>query len=268
MKHNKKRNTAFLYEAIIKELTKAALRSDKESKLIATSILKEHFGSNSILAKELSLYRTICDTQKVNKNTAERILSEVKRVYHSLGQEEIYDEQTEVIGKINKGLSKNVFNNFVSNYKTLATISQMFSGKTAINKKIMLEQKIIDRMSSDYETYQVMKPIDNVTYNIFVQKFNEKYGDSLNESQKTLLSKYIVLSSENSVEFKIYINEEIQRLKNVVKAIQKRKEVLLDESLSDKNKEVFDVLKGFKEQQISDDMIKKILKIQALAPEV
>jgi hypothetical protein len=144
----------------------------------------------------------------------------------------------------------------------------MFSGKTAINKKIMLEQKIIDRMSSDYETYQVMKPIDNVTYNIFVQKFNEKYGDSLNESQKTLLSKYIVLSSENSVEFKIYINEEIQRLKNVVKAIQKRKEVLLDESLSDKNKEVFDVLKGFKEQQISDDMIKKILKIQALAPEV
>jgi len=265
MKHNKKRNTAFLYEALIKELTKAALRSDKDSKSIVSSILKEHFNSGALLSKELNLYKTICDTQKVSKDTAEKILSEVKRVYHSLGQEELYDEQTQVIKKINKGLSKDVFNNFISNYKTLATISQMFNGKTPINKRIMLEQKIVDQMVASHKARYSMKPIDNITYKMFVQKFNEKYGDSLNEHQKVLLSKYVVLSSETSTEFKIYINEEIQRLKDVVKGLQGRKEVLLDESLSDKNREVLSVLKSFKTQQINDDMIKKILKIQALA---
>jgi hypothetical protein len=177
----------------------------------------------------------------------------------------LYDEQTQVIKKINKGLSKDVFNNFISNYKTLATISQMFSGKTPINKRIMLEQKIVDQMVASHKSRYSMKPIDNITYKMFVQKFNEKYGDSLNENQKVLLSKYVVLSSETSTEFKIYINEEIQRLKDVVKGLQGRKEVLLDESLSDKNREVLSVLKSFKAQQINDDMIKKILKIQALA---
>ena len=33
LKHNKKRNTAFLYEALVKELTKAIVNKDVEGKL-------------------------------------------------------------------------------------------------------------------------------------------------------------------------------------------------------------------------------------------
>ena len=267
MKHNKKRNTAFLYEVLVKELTKSVLRSDSAQKDAISSILKEHFNSGSLLYRELNLYRTIIDTEKADKDTAEKILSEVKRVYHSLSHNAIYDEQTEVIDKINKDLSKKIFNNFVSNYKTLATIYQMFNNKTPINRKIMLEKKIIDGMMLASSQVVKMKSIDNITYKMFVQKFNDKYSDSLTESQKGLLSRYILLSPENSVEFKIYINEEIQRLKNVVSSLQNKKEVLLDEGLSNKNKEIYKVLEGFKSQRISDDMIKKILKIQALASE-
>ena len=32
MKHNKKRNTAFLYESLIKELTKSLVNKDEEKK--------------------------------------------------------------------------------------------------------------------------------------------------------------------------------------------------------------------------------------------
>ena len=112
-----------------------------------------------------------------------------------------------------------------------------------------------------------MKPIDNITYNIFVQKFNEKYGDSLNESQKNLLSRYVILSPENAVEFKLFVNEEIQRLKKSIKDLQATKEVLLDESLGAKNREVLGILESFKSQKINDNMIKKVLKIQALVVE-
>ena len=41
MKHNKKRNTAFLYECLIKELTKAIVREDKKRQTITKNILKE-----------------------------------------------------------------------------------------------------------------------------------------------------------------------------------------------------------------------------------
>jgi len=195
-------------------------------------------------------------------------LTEVKRVYHTLGEQDIFDEQTEVIKKINTDLSKNTFGNFVSNYKTLATISQMFSSRTPISRRVILEDTLVENMMLRPTEVKEMKPIDSLTYRMFVKKFNEKYGNSLNESQKTLLSKYIVLSPETSTEFKMYINDEIDRLKEVVRKIQEKREVLLDESLSNKNKEVLDILDGFKQKRISDEMIKTILKIQSLTTEV
>ena len=102
---------------------------------------------------------------------------------------------------------------------------------------------------------------------MFVQKFNTKYGDSLNESQKYLLSRYVTLSPENAVEFKLYINDEIARLKEAVTGMRNKKEIILDESLGNKVKGVCDILDSFKKQRINDDMIKTILKVQALAVE-
>ena len=81
------------------------------------------------------------------------------------------------------------------------------------------------------------------------------------------MSRYVTLSPENAIEFKLYINDEIFRLKEVVKRLQNKKEVLLDESLSNKNRQILGVLNGFKDQKISDDMIRTILKMQALAVE-
>ena len=75
------------------------------------------------------------------------------------------------------------------------------------------------------------------------------------------------MSTENAIEFKLYINDEIHRLREVVKKLQNKKEVLLDESLSNKNRQILGVLDSFKSQRISDDMIKTILKMQALAVE-
>ena len=43
MKHNKKRNTAFLYECLIKEVTKAIVRKDETTKQTVVEI-----GVNSI----------------------------------------------------------------------------------------------------------------------------------------------------------------------------------------------------------------------------
>ena len=46
MKHNKKRNTAFLYECLLKELTKTIVRSENKRKDEIISIIKEFFQVN------------------------------------------------------------------------------------------------------------------------------------------------------------------------------------------------------------------------------
>ena len=59
IKHNKKRNTAFVYEAIVKEITVAIIKNDHERKNKAVSILKKHFKPGSVLSKHLECYRSL-----------------------------------------------------------------------------------------------------------------------------------------------------------------------------------------------------------------
>ena len=70
MKHNKKRNTAFLYEVIIRELTKAMVDGDKAKKSAIIKIVKENFKSNTLLSKDLDLYNAVLETMEVDNYTA------------------------------------------------------------------------------------------------------------------------------------------------------------------------------------------------------
>ena len=268
MKHNKKRNTAFLFESLVKELTRATLSKNLKLKNVVMSILREHFHKDSILHKELTLYKTLCEISNVEKDIAEKIVSEVKRVYHSLGQQKIFDEQTEVIKKINSGLSKDIYKNFISNYKTLASISQLFSDKTPIASRVILETRIIEEMCSERKSTRLLKPMDNLTYNVFVKKFNDKYGSVLTESQKDLLSQYVIYSPDTVTEFKMYISDEISRLKERLSSVSIRESLEGDSELIEKSTQILEVLSNFKNEQINDGMIKKILKIQSLVSEL
>jgi hypothetical protein len=51
LKHNKKRNTAFLYEVLVRNLTKAVIDQDEEKKSVIVSIVREHFSSSCELIK-------------------------------------------------------------------------------------------------------------------------------------------------------------------------------------------------------------------------
>jgi len=59
IKHNKKRNTAVVYEALLKDMTAAILKGDAERKAAVISVIKEHFSRGTVLGKDLSCYRNI-----------------------------------------------------------------------------------------------------------------------------------------------------------------------------------------------------------------
>ena len=91
LKHNKRRNTAFIFETLVKELTRAAIRQDLEKEQRVKNILSEFFLKDSVLSQELSLYKSLYETRGVNTKDAEKILNEVKRVYLSLNSNHVFN---------------------------------------------------------------------------------------------------------------------------------------------------------------------------------
>ena len=72
-RHNKKRNTALVYEALIKEATAAILRGDHATKDKVVSIVQKHFGSSSILRKDLQCYQSLAEKQNLDEENSRRI---------------------------------------------------------------------------------------------------------------------------------------------------------------------------------------------------
>jgi len=149
IKHNKKRNTAFLYEALVRELTKATMKKDSEKKNTVVSIFKEFFKPNSPLARDLKLYQNILETKVDNRRIAEKIVFESRLERSAIDNKTLFNEQSALISRINRELSSDVFTNFVPNYKDLATLHQVFNNpKIEAKQRVLLEEVIISGMIS------------------------------------------------------------------------------------------------------------------------
>ena len=64
-KHNKKRNTAFVYEALIKEATIAVLKNNNERSKKVIDIIREHFGQDTLLTRDLECYRSLYQNRRL-----------------------------------------------------------------------------------------------------------------------------------------------------------------------------------------------------------
>ena len=267
-KHNKKRNTAFLFESLVKELTKASVNNDLRRRASIISVLKKNFKKGSTLHKELDLYRSIYEAVGTDRMTAERILSEAKRLYAMIPQGDVFNSQTQLIDDINKEVGDDVYANFVPNYKDLATLTQIFSNNLEMKDRVLLENKIVYNMLSESERPEQMQHISNLTYKTFTKKFNKEYSDHLHEEQKELLSKYILSFVDNGLELKVYLNEELGRLKKEVEESKELEEIRSDDAMIQNTKKVLDLLDSFSKEQLNETQIRKVLKIQELVREV
>ena len=269
-KHNKKRNTAFLYESLLKEMSKSVVRGDKDRKNKILSILKQFFSQGKILKEELDLYKFLYETKKVDPYTAERIIQEARKDYSSLDMKEVFNAQTALINLVNKRLGKDTFAAFVPNYRSLATISQIFNNEMPAKSRVLLERKIISVMTSSPKQKNrmtSMPKVDDLAYKTFINKFNQKYGHDLLSEQRDLLTRYILSLSDNGVSLKIFLNEELARLKETMITIVESEEFRSDKMLCEKAVQIQEMLESFSQKRIDGSMIEKILKIQSLVRE-
>ena len=266
MKHNKKRNTGFIYESLVKEMTKSIVNKDLSRKKDVVDILKEFFGADQLLTKELRLYNVLLETKNTHLGVAERLLQETKTAHKKLNEKEIFDTQSRVIAAINKSLGKGVWSNFVPNFKSMASVNSIFNPKTGVKQRVLFEQAAVDRMTEKVDaSNEILEPIDNIVYRSFIQKFNDKYSNLLQE-QKEFLNKFITSFADEGFELSVYLNEEIQRLKESInKIIETKEEAPL---VKERAQEVVKYLDSFRRREFTEKDLGKILKTQELVWEL
>ena len=265
-KHNKKRNTAFLFEALVKELTKSIVEKTNSRSNVIKIILKEYFVFGSPLAKELDCYKTLSEKSGLDKYTAEKMIHRAKHAYAELDQQEIFKEQSAVIKKINTELGKDFYKNFVPNYKSFATLSQIFGNKIPLKNQVLLEGVIIENLTSSPEDKENMVAVDHLVVDSFVKNYNKTYSFLLPE-QRELLNKYITSYNDNQVDFKLFVGKELKRVQNKITESLELPEVKEDSEMMLGTKKVLETLDTMNATNISSDDLVCVLKLQKLVNE-
>ena len=265
IRHNKKRNTAFVFEALVREATVAVMKENYEIKDKAVALIKKHFAPGSVLYKDLQNYRSLYENQNLPREIAEKIVKEAKLASRVMDPHGLFVSQSDLITDVNKELTPEVFNNFVPNYRTLASIAQMFSDKSSPKNAVILEN---NNMTLSEDKQETLEPIDNLVLNSFITKFNEKYHRDLLENQKILLNYYITSFADNSLTLKTFLNSEITRLKETLSTSLNDEIIKQDKDLTDKTNQVIEKLNHFHHQGVDEKLVLSVLQTQQLVQEI
>jgi hypothetical protein len=277
VKHSKYRNTAILFELLVRQTTSDLLQN-RDSKSV--KILKKYF-SNTELGKEYALYSSFNTTPKLTEGKAEMFISTVLDQRKKLDQEKLDRLKYNLIKEIKSNYDiDNFFKAKVDNYKTYASIYTIFESHT--NKSFDVKQVLLSKINLlEHITEENIenKPISSVmveefmkedkeirllAYKIIVEKFNSKYS-KFSERQKNVLKEYI--NSVSDTEYlKAYLNKTIKEIKSELVSI---KDSVKDDVTRIRLKETIKLLEPIKpNQSIKDENISNVLQYLELVEEL
>ena len=232
IKHSKFKNTGFIFELLVRQVTSEILSS---SKSVAEKILKEHFNSKKELSKELKLYQYLVNEKYNSESKAEKFIDTVCEARKRLDEIKLTKEKYNLIKVIKEQYGLEEFiKSPVANYKTLASIYKIFEVTTSeeqyeptdivsarftiaesiINSSIQnKELKIKDAVLEEYKKQD--EDLRAVTYKLLLENFNKKYKN-LTVEQKDLLREYIN-NINNTGKLSEYVNGEII---NIIKSLK------------------------------------------------
>ena len=277
IKHSKIKNTGLLFEILTRQVT-ADILDGRESKSV--NLLKKYFNENTALGKEKELYDILMTNSYKDEVRAEKLLEVVVKSRQRISNQELKKEKYNLIKEISDTFSaKDFFNTRVSNYKTLASIYKFFLVETTkidFNPKQVVDTRytilesitskpIKEKPSRISETLRKEeRDTQLLSYEILVDKFNEKYSN-LSESQKSLLREYINNIS-NSNSFGEFINEEITKVVNELKSLSRK---VNDKVVKIKLSEAINQAKNFTTKSVvKDNQVVSLMRYYELIKEL
>ena len=273
IKHSKFKNTGFIFELLVRQITSEVMSS---SKSVAEKILKEHFNSKKELSKELKLYQYLINEKYNSESKAEQFINTILEARKKIDEKKLTKEKYNLIKEIKETYNLDEFiKSPISNYKTLASIYKIFEtvsvdeqfdptdivssrftiAENIINSSIQnKEVKLKDAVMEEYRKQD--DDLRAVSYKLLVESFNNKYSNLTND-QKGLLREYIN-NINNTGKLSEYVNSEVSKLVDSLKEVgskinDKVTKIKLAETISNVGK--IKSVKKIKEQHLSAMMM-------------
>lgn len=278
MRHNKKRNSALLYEFLIRHISNCLINDNKEEAKKAVILSKKYFSVNSPLREELNLFNTILKVNVKSRSSAQKVLSEVYSRASKMNIRKLDTQKSKLIKEINHTFG-NIYNHKIPNYTVYASIHTLLSDKRTKKgildsvDRIKLEDSIVEHLTRNdddkiTETLKTNPNYNNAVYKFVVDRFHKKYDKRLSENQKKFLTKYSVyLISENKGVMKSAIQKEVENIKKKLLSIQDEN-VSKDSDLMKKINECYKKFVVTDFEKINEDNILNLLQYMKLVEEV
>jgi len=281
IKHSKFKNTGVLFELLVRQITLEVLNGDKTEN--AKNIVREFFGPNTELNKELRLYDILLKEKYSSETKADRLVETVCDAHAKLNQSALSKEKFNLIKEVSAKFDIEQFlSSPITNYKVLASIYKVFESKREsgydikdiFNSKITLIENITSKPSLKTQPTEDKKLIESykqqdkdlrlLTYKILVETFNKKYTN-LDDSQKNLLKEYIN-NITNTTKFKDYVASELPKIVTELKSIKSK---VQDKVTTIKLSETISVLEKMKMgKSVSDNQVSSIMLSYELIKEL
>lgn len=276
IKHSKFKNTGLLFEFLVRQVASDTV-ANKDS--VALNLIKEFFGKNKPLSKELELYYIVLNERVSDINRAHVVIDALCHSYKNLNKSNLRNERYNLVREIKKNYNfEEFFKYSVDNYKILASTNLLFEHYDKLNPLSLVKYKtvIAENLTSDIksnvsrrnailEDYaKEDKQIRLLSYKILLEKFNKKYS-GLNSKQKALLQEYITNISNMGV-LKEYYNNEVENLKLSLSTLS---ESLSDQVVKIKMNEIVSLLTPIdKTVNIKDEDVTNLLRFYELESEL
>tara|TARA_A100001201_G_scaffold138276_1_gene129055 strand:- start:305 stop:1156 length:852 start_codon:yes stop_codon:yes gene_type:complete len=226
LKHSKYKNTAILFEMLVRKLTSETLTSDKT---VTVEIIKKYFGKNTVLSKELQLYNALIKESFKTEAQSLDFIRSCKDSHNKLNKSALRRQRYNLVKEISENFDFSKISKIrINNYKELASIYKLFEYNEVDNPTQLLECKssIVEHLLGKVEKLQETdvilekykkhdKEVRLLAYKMLVDKFNKKYS-GLDESQKSVLNKYIVHVNDSET-MKQYFEKIIPSIKKQLK---------------------------------------------------
>ena len=273
IKHSKFKNTGFIFELLVRQITAEVMSS---SKSVAEKLLKEHFNSKQELSKELKLYQYLINEKYNSESKAEQFINTILEARKKIDEKKLTKEKYNLIKEIKETYNLDEFiKSPISNYKTLASIYKIFEtvinneeyeptdivsarftiAENIINSSIQNKDiKIKDAVLEEYRKQD--DDLRAVSYKLLVESFNNKYSNLTND-QKGLLREYIN-NINNTGKLNEYVSNEVTKLVDGLKEVgskisDKVTKIKLAETIANIRK--IKSVKKIKEQHLSAMMM-------------
>jgi len=271
-KHNKKRNIGIIYEQLLQYLSRSVISKDQNKIKAVKEILSSNFKPGSHLYREYRLFNALINTTVPSDSLANRILEEAKKGAQNFDLKQLNLEKSMLIKSINYKLADaDFYRQRVDEYRSYATVQTLLDDwrrgeKANMTKLVEYELKVHNMLLTEKTSNKLSEKVDpevnKITVKLMLEKFNKKYGSTLNSEQMNLIKDYIFNSDSQMV-------LKLKDLKtNTLKELKGLRGRCNNEILSGKVDKVYENVLTLDENIVDDESLSRFMLVSRLKEEI